>query len=130
MLPDHVSIVCQTSECKYDSMCQDYDHAVRRLGLAVAEVDRLREALRETIDLCESMREYAPTLNQAGEERLRESLALISGAPDEQQEECFACHGTGKFEPCADEPAERSALTCAECNGTGRAFREERQDER
>jgi hypothetical protein len=31
--------------------------------------------------------------------------------------ECFACHGTGKFEPCADE--DRPALTCAECDGKG-----------
>lgn len=32
---------------------------------------------------------------------------------------CFACHGTGEFAPCADEPMTTPVLTCAECNGTG-----------
>jgi hypothetical protein len=31
--------------------------------------------------------------------------------------ECFACHGTGRFEAGADE--DRPALTCAECDGEG-----------
>ena len=34
-------------------------------------------------------------------------------------DECFACRGTGTFEPCADEPPDRPTLTCAECGGTG-----------
>lgn len=38
---------------------------------------RLEDALRETLDLCNSMREYAPTLSLEAHRRLRDSLALL-----------------------------------------------------
>lgn len=45
------------------------------------ETEALRDALRQTVDLCNALRGYAPTLNLAAERRLRESLTLIgSGA--------------------------------------------------
>lgn len=39
--------------------------------------------------------------------------------PSKSSTGCFACHGTGTFEPDADEPMSVPVLTCAECNGTG-----------
>lgn len=42
--------------------------------------------------------------------------------PPEQDpavEECFACHGRGRFEPDADEPMTTPDLICGECGGTG-----------
>lgn len=46
---------------------------------AIAERDRLRVALRQTVDLCNAMREYAPALNMEAERTLRE--ALRAGGP-------------------------------------------------
>lgn len=44
--------------------------------------ERYREALRETVDLCNALREYAPALNMAAEKRLRDSLALLEGGSE------------------------------------------------
>ena len=45
------------------------------------EVLRLRAALRQTVDLCNAMRDHAPTLSLNAERQLRESLALVGAAP-------------------------------------------------
>lgn len=54
--------------------------------LAMQRGERLADAydaLRETVDLCNALREYAPTLSTAAEKRLRDSLALLGDAPDQ-----------------------------------------------
>jgi hypothetical protein len=43
-----------------------------------AENERLRDALAQTIDLCNAMREFAPTLNMDAERALRDALKVAT----------------------------------------------------
>lgn len=60
-----------------DALQHERDAARHEVDRLLAEERRLREALRQTVDLCNAMREYAPTLNLAAEKQLRESLGLL-----------------------------------------------------
>ena len=57
--------------------------AVAEVESLARDAEALAEALRETLDLCNAMREYVPTLNMAAEKRLRDSLALVARHPKE-----------------------------------------------
>lgn len=50
---------------------------MERLGEVSAENEALLVALKATLDLCNAMREYAPTLNLAAERELRNALRLV-----------------------------------------------------
>ena len=43
-----------------------------------SENERLRNALAETVDLCNAMREYSPTLNMNAERTLRDALKVAT----------------------------------------------------
>jgi hypothetical protein len=51
---------------------------MERARAVEAENERLRDALAQTIDLCNAMREYAPTLNMDAERTLRDALRVAT----------------------------------------------------
>jgi hypothetical protein len=71
-----------------------------------ASCQQLRQALHETIDLCNAMREHAPTLSLAGERRLRDALKLAQGKPLPAHIHTF---GEWNFDPRGHE---RTCQTC------------------